>query len=318
MAMGATVSRTLHLIAEHGVADAIPAGDSTDPAALAARVGCDEDALHRMLNLLAVHGIFQLVDGRWEHTDSSRLLRRDHPRSMAAFVTMTGLPLTWDCLTSMHHSLTTGRPAAELLDPDGIFGYLRNHPDQSAVFNEAMTSKAHADIAAILSSGLLDQPGVIADIGGGYGHLLNAILDANPQATGILFDLPHVTVQVPARADGRLELHPGDFFTDPLPSFETAVLMQVIHDWNDTAANAILRAVRTATDQGGKLVLFENVIDDDTPDPARVLDIVMLSVTGGKERSTTQFRQLLAASGFHLDDITPLPTGLNAIAATAT
>src|SRR5215218_7477016 len=73
LAMSATVSRTLYLIAEHGIADAIPAGDSTDPAALAAHVGCDEDALHRMLKLLAVHGIFQLVDGRWEHTDISRL-----------------------------------------------------------------------------------------------------------------------------------------------------------------------------------------------------------------------------------------------------
>lgn len=317
LAMGATLSRTLHLVAEHGIADAIDAGQGTDPATLAVRVGCDRDALHRMLQLLAAHGIFRLVDGRWEHTDSSRLLRRDDPQSMRAFVTMMGLPLNWDCLTSMHHSLATGRPAAELLDPDGFFGYLRNHPDQGSVFNEAMTSKAHADIAAIVSSGVLEPVGVIADIGGGHGHLLNAILDANPQTTGILFDLPHVTAQVAARPDGRLELHPGDFFTDPLPSFDVAVLMQVIHDWHDEAATAILRAVRAATTPGGKLVLFEAVIDEGAADFARVLDIVMLSVTGGKERSTTQFRELLATSGFHLDDIVPLPTGLQAVTATA-
>jgi SAM-dependent methyltransferase len=317
LAMGATVSRTLHLIADRGVADAIRVGDSTDPTSLAARVGCDEDALHRMLQLLAVHGIFRLVDGRWEHTDSSRLLRRDDPQSMAAFVTMMGLPLNWDCLTSMHHSLTTGRPAAELLDPDGFFGYLRNHPDQSAVFNDAMTSKAHADIAAIVADGVLGDSPLIADIGGGHGHLLNAVLDANPHTSGILFDLPHVISEVAPRPDGRLELHPGDFFTDPLPSFDTAVMMQVLHDWNDDAATAIIRAVRTATDNGGKLVLFENVLGDGVADPARVIDIIMLSVTGGQERTTTQFRQLLAISGFHLDGITPLPTGLSVITATA-
>ena len=91
-----------------------------------------------------------------------------------------------------------------------------------------------------------------------------------------------------------------------------------VHDRNDSAAPTSVQAGPAETDPGGKLVLFENIIDDGAPDPARVVDIIMLSVTGGKERTSPQIRRLLAAGGFHLDDITPLPTGLNAITATAT
>ena len=108
------------------------------------------------------------------------------------------------------------------------------------------------------ADGVLGDSPLIADIGGGHGHLLNAVLDANPHTSGILFELPHVISEVAPRPDGRLELHPGDFFTDPLPSFDTAVVMQVLHDWNDDAATAIIRAIRTATDNGGKLVLLHN------------------------------------------------------------
>lgn len=184
-------ARCLHLVADLGVADRIadgpvPVTDLADSCAVKA------DALDRVLRLLAAHGVFQKLDGGYGHTVSSRLLRTDHPMSMRAFSQMMGLPLIWDSLTELEHSVRNGSPSLETLEPKGVWAYLQAHPREADIFGRAMTAKAGAEIAAVIDTYDFSGLGTIADIGGGRGHLLRAVLDTAPDSHGILFELPEM------------------------------------------------------------------------------------------------------------------------------
>lgn len=295
-------SRCLQVIAEHGVADRID-GDPVGVDELAHRCGTQPEALDRLLGLLAAQGVFCLRDGGWAHTEASRLLRSDHPTSMRPFVRMVGLPVFWSSFGGLDHSLTTGAPSLERVHPNGLWGYLQAHPDEAQIFEEAMTAKAHADVAAVLAAYDFGPFPVIADIGGGRGHLLRAILDAVPTARGILFDLPFVIASLEPSRPG-LAYHSGDFFVDLLPRADTYILMEVIHDWADAEATKILQAIRSAAWQGATVLIVEGILPDEGEDVrARTLDVVMLSITGGKERSARQLGALLHDAGFRLSTV---------------
>lgn len=295
-------ARSLHVVADLGVADHID--DSPVPVEeLGSRCGADPDALDRVLRLLAAHGIFERRDGGYRHTESSQLLRSDHPMSMRAFARMFGLPLVWSSLGRLDHSVRTAAPAAELVEPKGLWAYLQNHPDEARIFDGAMTAKAHADIAAVLGAYDFRAFHTIADIGGGRGHLLRAVLEAVPTARGVLFDLPGVieSLDVPGE---RLTHHPGDFFVDPLPRADAYVLMEVIHDWADAEATTILRGIRRAASAGAVVLIIEAVMPEDDADlRVHTLDVVMLTVTGGRERTARRLGALLHSADFRLSTV---------------
>lgn len=166
-----------------------------------------------------------------------------------------------------------------------------------------MTAKAAADIASVLEAYDFSRFGRIADIGGGRGHLLRAVLEAVPAAEGILFDLPEVIGTLEFEHE-RLTPQAGDFFVDPLPAADAYVLMEVIHDWADEESINILSAIRRAASPGAKAVIIENVLAEEQPDPrGQTLDIIMLSVTGGRERTPSEFGALLNRSGFRLEAV---------------
>lgn len=295
-------SRALHVVAELGVADHLPDGAGpTSAKELAAGCGAAPDALDRILRLLAAHGVFAADGDGIVHTDASRLLRGDHPMSMRAFARMMGMPGIVGTFDHLAHSVRTGEPAAGLLDPGGLWAYLEAHPDEALVFGEAMTGKAAADIGAVLGAYDFGRFATVADIGGGRGHLLRAVLDATPGTRGVLFDLPPVIDTLDVGTD-RLLAQAGDFFVDPLPEADAYLLMEVIHDWADAEAAAILRAVRRAARPGARVVVIENVLADDAsrvPDArGRTLDTIMLAVTGGRERTAAQLGALLDGAGF--------------------
>jgi O-methyltransferase domain len=169
-----------------------------------------------------------------------------------------------------------------------------------------MTSKARIQIASIVAAYDFSTSGTIADIGGGRGHLLQAVLDAAPRATGILFDLPQVIERAATVASDRLRLHPGDFFMDPLPVCDTYMIMDVIHDWDDERAAAILSAVRNAVSPQTRLLLIEAIIPDAPgPDWAKTMDIVMLVLPGGRQRTRDEHESLLHTAGFRLERVIP-------------
>lgn len=289
-------SRCLHVVAELGVADDV-ADEPVSAKELAAGRGADAEALDRALRLLAAHGVFERADGGFRHTPASELLRSDHPMSMRAFARMMGLPVISAAFGQLEHSLRSGSPALETVEPDGFWAYLQDHPDEAQVFGQAMTAKAAADIAAILAAYDFSRFATIADIGGGHGHLLRAVLDSVPSAQGVLFDLPAVIDAVDVEHQ-RLRPRAGDFFVDPLPAADAYVLMEVIHDWADAESIAILSAIRRAATPGAKVLVIENVLTDETPDPrGQTLDLIMLAITGGRERTATELNELFDRAG---------------------
>lgn len=309
-------ARCLHLAAELGVADQIE-NDPVTVDELASRCGADPDALDRVLRLLAAYGIFERRADGYGHTEASHLLRSDHPVSMRAFPRMMGLPVFWSSLARLDHSVRTGSPAIELVEPKGLWAYFQDHPSEAQIFGQAMTAKAGADIAAVLGAYDFSRFRTIADIGGGRGHLLRAVLDAAPTAKGILFDRPEVIASLDFEHE-RLTPQAGDFFVDALPAADAYILMEVIHDWADAEAVAILGAIRRAAPPGATVLVIESVIADEQADPrAQTLDVIMLYVTGGRERTTSQFRDLFERAGFRYGDVIRTAGPLRIVEATA-
>ena len=295
------VSRCIHMIAEFGVADAL---DSQPARAeqLAERTGMNADALARMLRLLAAYGLFAEVGEGWVHTPESTLLRTDHPFSLRSFARMIGTS-SWNAFTELAQRARTGRPA---LGWQAMMERFAEHPDEAALFNAAMADKAAAVVPAVVEAFDFSQFGTIVDVGGGRGHLLAAVLEQAPGATGFLFELPHVIADAAPTASDRLQLVAGDFFADALPTADAYVLMEVLHDWDDADAARILAAVRRAAAPGSRLLVVEVLVPDTPgPDQSKLLDIIMLAVTGGRERTNAQYAQLLADAGFELEGVTP-------------
>lgn len=316
LATATVASRTLHVVAELGVADHID-GTPVSAEELAATCGADAGALDRALKLLAAHGVFERADGAYGHTEASRLLRSDHPMSMRAFPRMMGMASFTASLGHLDHSVRTGEAAFRLVDSEGLFAHLQRHEGEARIFDASMTAKAAADTSAVLAAYDFSRFSTIADIGGGRGHLLRAVLEAAPDTSGILFDLPDVIDTVAMRGE-RFTVHPGDFFIDRLPAADAFILMEVIHDWDDDQATAILAAVRRAAMPGATVLVIEAVADEEVLDPVvRTLDIIMLAVTGGRERTSAELDQLLTSVGFRTTGTLPTPSPLRIVEAVA-
>lgn len=315
IAGGYCLPRCLHVVADLGVADAL---DETPRTAtdLAESVSVHPDALGRVLRLLAAHGVFEHRDGAFCHSPASRLLRDDHPQSMRAFARMFGLPINWAILGELEHSVRTGLPAVDKMHPDGFWAYFAQHPEEGRVFNAAMVAKAHGHVAGIIAAYDFSGFHRVGDIGGGNGHLLRAVLDAVPASSGVLFDLPHVIKEAAAVASDRLTLQAGDFFRDDLPVCDGYLLMEVVHDWADVEAVAILEAIQRAAPSHAKLLLIEAIVPDAPgPDWSKMLDIHMLALLGGRQRTRQEYETLLNQAGFLLQREVDTHAGISILAA---
>lgn len=293
-------SRCLHVVAELGVADAL--GDEPQSTeALANATDTQPQALYRVLRLLASVGIFEWRNGTWHHTEASRFLRSDHRGSLRDYVRMLGLPVFWDAFGDLEHSLRTGECAFTKRHAEGAFGYLAKHPEESRIFDAAMTSKSHRDIAAILPTYDFSQFATIADIAGGRGHLLRAILKSSPKTQGVLFDQPHVVADVAPDNGEKLTVVSGNFFTDAMPKADAYLLMNIIHDWPDAQSIKILSAIRRDMPSHARVLIIETVVPP-TPGAhlSKELDIAMMVVPGGMERTREEYAGLAAKCGLQL------------------
>lgn len=309
-------SRCLQLIAALGVADQIDE-EPVSTEELAMRLHAHAGALDRMLSLLASHGIFARGSDGYTHTRPSRLLRRDDPASMWGFPAMNGLPFALTAYANLEHSLRTGKPAIDSVEPGGLWAYLQDRPDEAQIFAQAMEGKAAADIAAVRASYDFSSYETIADIGGGRGHLLRAVLKDARRSRGILFDLPEVIHGLQIEED-RLSLRAGDFFADPLPAADAYVLMEILHDWDDADCLRILSAIRRAAAPGGKVIVIEDGIANRGKDEGgHSLDVIMLAVTGGRERTTAEVDELFARTGFSHGTVSDVAGRVRIVEATA-
>jgi hypothetical protein len=306
------VARCVQVIAEYGVADALGERPMT-AADLAAQTGMNADALARMLRLLAAHGVFIQEGDLFRHTPASELLHTDHPHSMRSFARMMNLPIFMKSFAGLTQTAKTGEP---VMDFAGFMEYFAANPEESSIFNQAMADKSRNVIPAVLDAYDFNPFNVIADIGGGRGHLLRGILEQTPASSGILFDLPHVIQEASATQSARLKFQPGDFFVDALPTADAYLLMEVIHDWNDEDSAKILNAIRRAAPSHARLLIVEAIVSESPgPDFSKVLDVIMLAVTGGRERTPSEYDDMLSRAGFRFERIIPTPSQYSIIEA---
>lgn len=308
------IARCVQVVAEFGVADLM--ADRPLPAAeLAAQTGMNADALNRMLRLLAAHDVFAQEGSGYRHTPASELLRTDHPQSMRSLARMMNLPIMQNSFVELTHAARTGKP---VLDWAGIVAYFAAYPEESSLFNQAMAARSATVLPAITEAYDFSPFRLIADIGGGRGHLLRWILERAPTVSGVLFDLPHVIADGTGQESERLSLRPGDFFADVLPAADAYVLMEILHDWADEEAAKILGAVRRAAPEHARLLIVEALIPElPGPHRSKVLDVIMLAVTGGRERTPSEYAVLLEGGGFRLQRVIPTASPYSIVEALA-
>ena len=303
------VSRAIYVAAELGLADFLANGSQTTTA-LAAAVHADEDALYRLLRLLAGAGLFEEVTpSRFTLTALGAGLRRDLPGSVRPLaLNMLDEP-RWQAWGQLLHTVRTRRPGFDRAHGMGLFEYLRDHPENAARFNEAMASEAARSAQALLEA--YDFEGIqrLVDVGGGNGALLALILLAHPEMHGVLFDAPEVTAAATlmlaqSGIANRCELSGGDFF-DAVPAGDAYVLRHILHNWDDSKATTILANCRQALMNDGKVLVVERAIGADYRQdlPNLLLDLQMLVMLGGRERSDADYCALFTAAGLQVRTI---------------
>lgn len=320
---GKWVAMALATAAKLRVADDLATGPLT-AAELAARRRVDADALSRVLRALASVGVFATdAAGRYSLTEVGQLLRTGVPGSLRAVADYCGADWSWRSWGDLPETVRTGATAIDRVFGVPVFDYLRDHPDEAAVFNEGMTGFSTA--AAPLVAGGYDwgRFATVVDVGGGHGALLLAILHEHLGPAGVVFDAPAVAEGAAeairaAGMGGRCRAEGGDFFR-AVPAGADAYLMKhIIHDWADGPATTILRNCRSAAAPGAKLVLVELVVPPgDEPHPAKLLDLEMLLLTGGRERTEAEYAALLAGAGWRLAEVIPTRSPFSLLVADA-
>lgn len=320
MITGYWISQAIYAAARFNIADHLRDG-AQSVESLAEATSTNADALHRLLRALASVGIFEEGEPRhFSLTPLAESLRSDVPHSKHALALMTG-DEQFRAWTEIEYSIRTGERAFDKVFGQPIFDYLGEHPDKAQVFDAAMVGIHGRESDAVGSALDLSDVGVVADIGGGNGSQLIGLLQRNPSLKGILFDLPHVierareNVEAAGLAD-RCECVAGSFFDSVPGGADVYILRHIIHDWDEEKVQTILGHCRNAMSDDSRLMIVESVIPvGNEPFGGKLLDLVMLLIPGGQERTADEYRQLLDSNGFELAQIIPTETEISIIEA---
>jgi hypothetical protein len=311
MILGGLMQKSIWVAAKLGVADLLAERPRTAEE-IAAATNTHAASLYRVLRLLAMAGVFaENSGGKFELTPIAELLRSDTPNSMRDYAIMMGEDWIWQAYGELMHTVKTGEIAHDKVQGMSSFEYYAQNEEVGKIFNRAMTNLSLLTAPAIVEAYDFSGIGKLVDIAGGHGLLLAAILKANPHLQGVLFDLPFVIENAGELLESegvaaRTEKVSGDFF-ESVPAGADAYLMKhIIHDWNDEQSVKILQNIRRAMNDDGKVLIVEMVVPQgNEPSPAKGLDIVMLTIEGGKERTAEEYRELLTAAGLSLSRIAP-------------
>jgi hypothetical protein len=312
---GFWTARSVYLAAKLGIADLFD--DEPKPISqLAQETDCDPRSLYRLMRALASVGIFtELADQHFALTPLAATLQSNAPDSMRYAVMAQ---MGYDHSLGWSHgldSLQTGEIAFDTVTGRSIWEHYAQHPEDGMIFSQSMSSMGSAIAQAVVASYDFSRFNTIVDVGGAQGSLLSTILRTHPNLNGILFDLPEIIANV--RLDGvNAQTVAGSFF-ESVPSGGDAYLLRwIIHDWNDEKASIILRNCHQAMPEDGKLMLLEGIIPtDNEPSPMKFIDVIMLLMTGGRERTEAEYRTLLRSNGFELIRVIPTSSLLSIIEA---
>ncbi len=302
-------SQAIHVAATLGIADLLEDGPrSVDE--LAETTGTHAPTLYRLLRALASVGVFaEQSDGRFGLTPLAEYLRSNAPGSVRAWAVQIGQPYHWSAWAYLLESVRTGELAFPKLYGTSAWEYREAHPAEGEIFDAAMTGISAAVAEEVVRGYDFSRFGLLVDVGGGHGELLAVILRANPALRGVLFDQPHVATGAgdlleEAGVADRCEVVGGSFFEAVPEGADAYLLKSVVHDWDDASSVEILRKCRAAMAETGRLLLVERAIrPGNEVDPAKFSDLNMLVMLGGRERTTEEFRSLLAEAGFDLSGV---------------
>ena len=308
---GKQLTYALSGVARLGVADHM---DATPQAIeqIAAKTGAHAPSLYRVMRLLASMGVFKEAPPRhFALTPAGELLKSDAPGTLRYFAMMFGDQWTTRAYEHFADILRDGGDGITKAYGKHVFDVLADHPEQLATFQAAMTSGSTMAGRAITDA--YDFSGIerLADVGGGHGALLAAILMRYPDMQGVLFDRAEIVDGVPkdrfAGCEGRVAIEAGSFFERVPSGCDAFIMKHIIHDWGDEQCRTILRLMRDALPADGRVLVCDMVVSvEPGPTPAKMLDIEMLVMTvGGKERTEEEFRDLFASAGLSLNRIVP-------------
>lgn len=320
MALGFMYSAAIRAVMELKVADNLASGPKS-VAELARSGNANEDALYRVLRALSTIGIFAQVSPRtFANTPASDVLRASHASRVHDTVYWLTNRFHFQSYAHFLHAVRTGQTVTERSHGLPVFECFTKDSETNDEFNNAMTSFSSLIIPAVLATYDFSGLGTLCDVAGGHGFVLTAILKENTDLNGILFDLDHVVAGAKARIqemglESRCKIASGDFFRS-VPQADSYVMKHIIHDWDDEKALTILGNIRKAMRGDGKVILIESIVPEgNEPHLAKWIDLEMLALPGGKERTEAEYRELFLKAGFKLTRVVPNQSPLWAIEA---
>lgn len=314
------LSRAIHTIAKINVADHLIDGPRTIHD-LAQMTHTNEDALYRIMRLLASYGIFTYDHNKcFSLTPLAELLTSGHPDSLRAWLMYhDGDEKRWQAYGSMDYSIATGKPAFNHLFGKGYFDLLADNNELGIAFDEGMKNLSQQENSSIANAYDFSSYSCIADIGGGKGSFIAELLMKNKFARGILYDLPHTKKAAymylaEQNLSARIECVEGSFFETIPTGADLYVLKRILHDWSDEACLQILRTCKISMSAYARLLIIDAVVTEGTTrDFSKDVDIAMMVLFGGKERTESEWKKLLNDAGFRLIRIYPTSTMLSII-----
>jgi hypothetical protein len=320
MATGFILSRLVYTAASLGIADHLANGPKS-AGELATPSGCDAVSLARFLRTLTNFGILTLGDDeRFSLTPLGEPLRSDAPGSVRnSILTMAG-QWCWQTWEAFPSTVMTGRPAFDTVFGMPFFDWLGQHADEAARFSETMVAYHGAEPPAIAAAYDFSSCGVIVDVGGASGNLLAHVLAKHPRPRGVLFDLPQAMTDAPGRlqalgVENRVTVQAGNAFEAVPPGADAYILSHVIHDWNEDRCLTILRNCRAAMTPTSRLLIIELVLREGNAPGFGSSDMVMMTLTGGAERTAREFESLLAQAGLTMTRVIPTTTSASIVEA---
>lgn len=316
---GEWISRGIYAATDLGLADYLMEGPKTVQE-LSLLTETDELSLKRLLKMLVSFGLFEEAgEGLFINSDLSLLLAKKHPESLSSLSLFFGEEIhhAWDAILP---SLKSNTPAFEITYQKPVFTYFKENPLRAALFQDAMRQKSHAVIQSAIASYDFKKFHTIYDIGGGYGQFMLALLKDNPNLKGMIFDLPEVIETLKKRSphleSPRCEFIAGDFFESIPEGGDAYLLKSVLHDWDEEKSEKILAKCYEAMTQASRLLIIETILlPKDQSKYANCMDMQMMMITGGKERTGEAFKEMLEKARFEIVDIYPTATEFSIIEA---
>jgi len=307
---GFWISRGVFVIAKLGIPDLLKSGSKT-AVELANSTDVHAPSLFRVLRALASVRVLQIDGERFSNTPLSETLITDAPGSLRWFTISELGQEHYPAWGNLMHSVRTGEIAFDNFFGADIWTYFRDNPEDAKVFNDSMSGMTAAVNATLTSLYDFSKFKTVVDVGGGHGGLITEILKSNPNTKGVLLDAAQVVSGAPeklaqAGVADRCEAVAGDFFKAVPPGGDAYVLKWILHDWNDELSVQILKNCRAQMGPDSRLIVVDCVVPDtNEPHFSKFIDLNMLVMTGGKERTRQEFAALFDAARFKLLQVIP-------------